>query len=86
MKKAIKESCDIYFYEVARLLGVDRLYETAQRFGLGQYVFKNFIEEKRRFSEHKMEEEICWSAMVSRRNYNCWYWPRLHTNNAYPTL
>ena len=47
MKKAIKESCDIYFYEVARLLGVDRLYETALRFGLGQYVLENFIEEKK---------------------------------------
>ena len=47
MKKAIKESCDIYFYEVARLLGVDRLHETALRFGLGQYVLENFIEEKK---------------------------------------
>ena len=47
MKKAIKESYDIYFYEVARLLGVDRLYETAIRFGLGQYVLENFTEEKK---------------------------------------
>ncbi|MEK9680966.1 MAG: penicillin-binding protein 2 [Pelagibacteraceae bacterium] len=47
MKKAIKESCDIYFYEVARLLGVDRLHQTALRFGLGEYVLDNFIEEKR---------------------------------------
>ena len=29
LTKAIKESCDIYFYEVARLLGIDRLKETA---------------------------------------------------------
>ena len=47
MKKAIKESCDIYFYEVARLLGVDRLYQTASKFGLDQYVLKNFVEEKK---------------------------------------
>ena len=47
LKKAISESCDIYFYEVARLLGVDRLNETAKRFGLGQYVFDGFIEEKK---------------------------------------
>ena len=46
MKTAIKESCDIYFYEVARLLGVDRLHKTAVRFGLGNYVLNNFIEEK----------------------------------------
>ena len=25
LKKAISQSCDIYFYEVTRLLGVDRL-------------------------------------------------------------
>ncbi len=47
MKKAIKESCDIYFYEVARLLGVDRLYQTAIRFGLGEYTLSNFGEEKK---------------------------------------
>ena len=33
LKNAIKQSCDIYFYEVARLLGVDRLNETATKFG-----------------------------------------------------
>jgi len=47
MKKAIKESCDIYFYEVARLLGVDRMHKTALKFGLGQYVLDNFLEEKK---------------------------------------
>ena len=47
MKKAIKESCDIYFYEVARLLGVDRMHKTALKFGLGQYVLDNFFEEKK---------------------------------------
>ena len=34
MRKAIKESCDVYFYEVARRLGIDRLSETARSFGL----------------------------------------------------
>ena len=47
LKKAIKESCDIWFYEVARLLGVDRLHKTALKFGLGNYVLDNFIEEKK---------------------------------------
>jgi len=46
LNKAIKESCDIYFYEVARLLGIDRLNETAKRFGLGKQVFESFFEEK----------------------------------------
>ena len=30
MRKAIKGSCDVYFYEVARRLGIDRLSETAE--------------------------------------------------------
>jgi penicillin-binding protein 2 len=47
LSSAIKESCDIYFYEVARLLGIDRLQKTAFRFGLGNYVFNNFFEEKK---------------------------------------
>ena len=46
MRSAIQRSCDVYFYEVARLLGVDRLSETAKKFGLGQNVLKNFTEEK----------------------------------------
>jgi len=46
LKGAIKRSCDVYFYEVARKLGVDRLAETSRKFGLGQKVLKNFNEEK----------------------------------------
>ncbi len=48
LKNAIKQSCDIYFYEVARLLGVDRLNETARRFGLGDIVLKNFFENEKK--------------------------------------
>lgn len=33
---AIKYSCDVYFYELARVLGIDRLAEAARNFGLGQ--------------------------------------------------
>jgi len=46
LKNAIKQSCDIYFYEVARLLGVDRLAITAKKFGLGNKVFDIFNEEQ----------------------------------------
>ena len=46
LREAIKQSCDTYFYEAARLLGVDRLNETAKKFGLGEKVFNNmFMEE-----------------------------------------
>ena len=40
LKGAMKESCDTYFYEVSRKLGVDRLKETVIKFGLGEKVLK----------------------------------------------
>ena len=46
LREAIKQSCDIYFYEVARKLGVDRLAVTAKKFGLGNKVFDILSEEK----------------------------------------
>jgi len=46
MRDAIKRSCDIYFYEVARRLGVDRLSETVKKFGLGKKVLEGFKEER----------------------------------------
>ncbi|MDA1098596.1 MAG: penicillin-binding protein 2 [Proteobacteria bacterium] len=36
MKQAIAQSCDIYFYDLARRLGVDRIGDMALRFGLGE--------------------------------------------------
>jgi penicillin-binding protein 2 len=46
MRTAIKKSCDVYFYEVSRRLGIDRLSATAKRFGLGDKVLNNYNEEK----------------------------------------
>ena len=48
LKNAIKKSCDTYFYEMSRRLGVDRLNVTATRFGLGNRVFNDlYFEEKK---------------------------------------
>jgi len=38
LKNAMKQSCDSYFYEIARQLGVDRLRKTSTKFGLGDKV------------------------------------------------
>jgi len=46
LRSAIKQSCDIYFYEISRRLGIDRMSITAKDFGLGKKVFSNFNEEK----------------------------------------
>ncbi len=48
LKEAMKQSCDTYFYEIARKLGVDRLRETSIKFGLGDKVLdKTFNNEKK---------------------------------------
>ena len=43
LRNGIKQSCDIYFYETARKLGVDRLNLTAMKFGLGHTVLKGTL-------------------------------------------
>ena len=47
LKNAMKQSCDSYFYEIARKLGVDRLSETAKKFGLGKEVFNGLFENEK---------------------------------------
>ena len=47
LREAIKRSCDVFFYEVARLLGVDRIAETARKLGYGSLHLKDFDEEKK---------------------------------------
>ena len=46
LRKGIQRSCDVYFYEISRKLGVDRLSETAKKFGLGKPVLSDFTEER----------------------------------------
>ncbi len=48
LRDAIKQSCDTFFYEMSRRLGVDRLNITAKRFGLGNTVFKNLYSEEKK--------------------------------------
>ena len=46
MTKAIKVSCDVYFYQIARRIGINKIAEVCKRYGLGKKVFKSFFEEK----------------------------------------
>ncbi len=48
LREAMKQSCDTYFYEVARRLGVDRLSVTAKKFGLGQKVFRDIFDNEKK--------------------------------------
>ena len=48
LRNAMKQSCDTYFYEIARKLGVDKLSETAKKFGLGEKVFGDLFDIEKR--------------------------------------
>ena len=48
LKNAMKQSCDTYFYEISRLLGVDRLKLTAKKFGLGEKVLGKYFENEKK--------------------------------------
>ena len=48
LRNGIKQSCDTYFYEMSRRLGVDRLSVTAHRYGLGNNVFRNLYSEEKK--------------------------------------
>ena len=48
LKDAMKQSCDTYFYEIARKLGVDRLNITATKFGLGKKVLNEIYSNEKK--------------------------------------
>ena len=48
LKEGMKQSCDTYFYEVARRLGVDKLSVTAKKFGLGKKVFGDLFDNEKK--------------------------------------
>lgn len=43
--QAIENSCNVYFYELGRRLGIDKLDEYAKKFGLGEYTGIQLTEE-----------------------------------------
>ena len=48
LRNGIKQSCDTYFYEVSRRLGVDRLNVTATKFGLGHKVLNGIFKNEKK--------------------------------------
>jgi len=46
LHRAIVESCDVYFYEVGKRLGIDKLYEYATSFGLGKETGCELVKER----------------------------------------
>ena len=54
MSEAIKVSCDVYFYQIARKIGINKIAEVCNRFGLGKEVFDIFYEETKGVVPNKM--------------------------------
>ena len=46
VETAIKESCDVFFYEISRKIGIDKIAVVAKEFGLGQKFNIGFESEK----------------------------------------
>jgi penicillin-binding protein 2 len=46
LKKSLRESCDVYFYQLGERLGVDRIAQTAKKFMLGTAMGIGLINEK----------------------------------------
>jgi penicillin-binding protein 2 len=47
LHRAIVESCDVYFYEVGRRLGIDKIYEYASSLGLGKETGIELVKERK---------------------------------------
>jgi penicillin-binding protein 2 len=47
LRSAIEQSCDVYFYDIARKVGVDKIAEMAHQFGLGEKLDLDLHGEKR---------------------------------------
>ncbi len=65
LREAMKQSCDTYFYEVARRLGVDKLNETALKFGLGKKVFGNLFD----IEKNGLVPSTFWKKNVLGKNW-----------------
>ena len=47
VENAIKESCDVFFYEISKKIGIDKIAEVAKDFGLGK-TYKIFLENQKK--------------------------------------
>lgn len=45
MRGALRESCDVWFYEIAQRLGLEQMRGVAEKFGFGSDIIENFLEQ-----------------------------------------
>ena len=87
LREAMKQSCDTYFYEVARRLGVDKLSETAKKFGLGEKVFEDlFLNEKNGLVPNTIWKKMLRKKLAVGRNCYNRNRSRIYTNYSNSAL
>jgi penicillin-binding protein 2 len=88
LKNAMKQSCDTYFYEVARLLGVDRLNITAEKFGLGKKVLGDYFDNEKKglFPNTKWKKNNLGKGWVLGETLITGIGQGYTTNNSFTTL
>ena len=65
MAKAIEESCDVYFYEISRRMGIDSIHDFLARFGFGEKTGIDLLDERSGLSPSSE-----WKSRVHRK---VWY-------------
>ena len=58
MYSALRESCDIWFYEAAQAIGIEKMREVAARFGFGENVIENFYDQEAAILPSRLWKQI----------------------------
>ena len=85
LPKAIEQSCDVYFYELAYRSGIDKMHTNLWRGSvLVSATGIDLLGERRGLlpsTEWKKRVHMG-TVWYPRRNFDCWYWSGLYADDA----
>ena len=82
LRQALTQSCDVYFYHVGQLLGVDRIAHYAQAFGFGAtHGFRGWLREERPGAFQPVETSCPRPTLVCWRNPLGGHWPGVYDDH-----
>jgi len=75
MKAAITQSCDVYFYDLAYKMGIDKMSAFMSQFGFGKKTgIDSTGERSGLMPSREWKRKAQGTDLVSRRNSDHWYW------------
>ena len=81
---ALTQSCDVFFYRVAQLTGIDLISEHLYKYGFGQKTYIDLYGEKTGLvPDRQWKSKAKARTMVSRRNIKCRYRPGIFSCYSY---